>query len=191
MSHFCSRLRTVWPIEAHDSGHDDNRPRARDSEPKGTRSGLVHPVVPPYSPGYSASTRMWVRARHTICRRARRLRAPGSGSPGRRLNRAFFSCGKTCVHRPGRSADCPCPVRAQPAGCPASTGCWLNPGAVARYYGFQFSISNSVWILRFRAPLSVGEFRKTRHPRSVEFNKINETCFSGAGNSRFPEAWSL
>jgi hypothetical protein len=128
---------------------------------------------------------------HAIRRRARRLRAPGSGSPGRRLNRAFFSCGKTCVHRPGRSADCPCPVRAQPAGCPASTGCWLNPGAVARYYGFQFSISNSVWILRFRAPLSVGEFRKTRHPRSVEFNKINETCFSGAGNSRFPEAWSL
>jgi hypothetical protein len=70
MSHFCSRLRTVWPIEAHDSGHDDNRPRARDSEPKGTRSGLVHPVVPPYSPGYSASTRMWVRARHTPARPA-------------------------------------------------------------------------------------------------------------------------
>jgi hypothetical protein len=37
----------------------------------------------------------------------------------------------------------------------------------------------------------VGEFRKTRHPRNVEFNKVLETCFSGAGNSRFSEAWNL
>jgi hypothetical protein len=37
----------------------------------------------------------------------------------------------------------------------------------------------------------VGEFRKTRHPRNVKFNKALETCFSGAGNSRFPEAWNL
>jgi hypothetical protein len=29
----------------------------------------------------------------------------------------------------------------------------------------------------------VGEFRKTLHPRNVEFNKALETCFSGAGNS--------
>jgi hypothetical protein len=35
------------------------------------------------------------------------------------------------------------------------------------------------------------EFRKTRHPRNVEFNKVLETCFSGAENSRFSEAWSL
>jgi hypothetical protein len=37
----------------------------------------------------------------------------------------------------------------------------------------------------------VGEFRKTRHPRNVEFNKVLEACFSGAGNSRFSEAWNL
>jgi hypothetical protein len=37
----------------------------------------------------------------------------------------------------------------------------------------------------------VGEFRKTRHPRNVEFNKVLEACFSGAGSSRFPEAWNL
>jgi hypothetical protein len=36
-----------------------------------------------------------------------------------------------------------------------------------------------------------GEFRKTRHPRNVEFNKVLEACFSGAGNSRFSEAWNL
>jgi hypothetical protein len=36
----------------------------------------------------------------------------------------------------------------------------------------------------------VGEFRKTRHPR-VKFDKVLETCFSGAGNSRFSEAWNL
>jgi hypothetical protein len=38
---------------------------------------------------------------------------------------------------------------------------------------------------------TVGEFRKTRHPRNVEFNKVLEACFSGAGNSRFSEAWNL
>jgi hypothetical protein len=37
----------------------------------------------------------------------------------------------------------------------------------------------------------VGEFRKTRHPRNVKFDKILETCFSGAGNSRFSEARNL
>jgi hypothetical protein len=31
----------------------------------------------------------------------------------------------------------------------------------------------------------VGEFRKTRHPRNVKFDKVLETCFSGTGNSRF------
>jgi hypothetical protein len=34
----------------------------------------------------------------------------------------------------------------------------------------------------------VGEFRKTRHPRNVKFDKVLETCFSGAGNS---QDWSL
>jgi hypothetical protein len=41
---------------------------------------------------------------------------------------------------------------------------------------------------------AVGEFRKTRHPRNVKFDKVLETCFSGAGISRFSEAgnlWSL
>jgi hypothetical protein len=37
----------------------------------------------------------------------------------------------------------------------------------------------------------VGEFKKTRHPRNVKFDKVLETCFSGAGNSRFSEAWNL
>jgi hypothetical protein len=37
----------------------------------------------------------------------------------------------------------------------------------------------------------VGEFRKTRHPRNVEFNKVLKACFSGAGNSRFSEVWDL
>jgi hypothetical protein len=37
----------------------------------------------------------------------------------------------------------------------------------------------------------VGEFRKTRHPRNVEFNEVLKACFSGAGNSRFSEAWNL
>jgi hypothetical protein len=37
----------------------------------------------------------------------------------------------------------------------------------------------------------VGEFRKTRHPRNVEFNKVLEACFSGAGSSRFSEARNL
>jgi hypothetical protein len=37
----------------------------------------------------------------------------------------------------------------------------------------------------------VGEFWKTRHPRNVKFNKVLETCFSGAGNSRLSEVWNL
>jgi hypothetical protein len=32
---------------------------------------------------------------------------------------------------------------------------------------------------------SVGEFRKTRHPRNIEFNEVLEICFSGAWHSRF------
>jgi hypothetical protein len=44
---------------------------------------------------------------------------------------------------------------------------------------------------RSQAKQSVGEFRKTRHPRNVEFNKVLEACFSGAGISRFSEAWNL
>jgi hypothetical protein len=39
--------------------------------------------------------------------------------------------------------------------------------------------------------VGVGEFRKTRHPRNVKFDKVLETCFSGVGNSRFSEAWNL
>jgi hypothetical protein len=39
--------------------------------------------------------------------------------------------------------------------------------------------------------VNVGEFRKTRHPRDVELNKVLKVCFSGAGNSRFSEAWNL
>jgi hypothetical protein len=39
--------------------------------------------------------------------------------------------------------------------------------------------------------VSVGEFRKTRHPRNVELNEVLKVCFSGAGNSRFSEAWNL
>jgi hypothetical protein len=39
--------------------------------------------------------------------------------------------------------------------------------------------------------ISVGEFRKTRHPRNVEFNEVLKACFSGAGNSRFSEDWNL
>jgi hypothetical protein len=38
---------------------------------------------------------------------------------------------------------------------------------------------------------SVGEFRKTRHPRNVKSDKVLKTCFSGVGNSRFSEAWNL
>jgi hypothetical protein len=38
---------------------------------------------------------------------------------------------------------------------------------------------------------SVGEFRKTRHPRNVELNEVFKACFSGAGNSRFSEIWDL
>jgi hypothetical protein len=42
-----------------------------------------------------------------------------------------------------------------------------------------------------RTKRGVGEFRKTHHPRNVEFNKVLETCFSGVENSRFSEAWNL
>jgi hypothetical protein len=38
---------------------------------------------------------------------------------------------------------------------------------------------------------TVGEFRKTRHPRNVEFNEVLKACFSGAGNSRFSGVWDL
>jgi chromosome segregation ATPase len=38
---------------------------------------------------------------------------------------------------------------------------------------------------------TVGEFRKTRHPRNVELNKVLKACFSRAGNSQFLEAWNL
>jgi hypothetical protein len=38
---------------------------------------------------------------------------------------------------------------------------------------------------------SVGEFRKTRHPRNVNFDEVLEMCFSGTGNSRFSGAWNL
>jgi hypothetical protein len=41
------------------------------------------------------------------------------------------------------------------------------------------------------ARVSLGEFRKTRHPRNVEFNEVLEICFSGAGNSRFSGIWNL
>jgi hypothetical protein len=37
----------------------------------------------------------------------------------------------------------------------------------------------------------VGEFKKTRHPRNVEFDKVLEICFSGIGNSRFSEIRDL
>jgi hypothetical protein len=37
----------------------------------------------------------------------------------------------------------------------------------------------------------VGEFRKTRHPRNIKFDKVLETCFSETGNSQFSEAWDL
>jgi hypothetical protein len=42
-----------------------------------------------------------------------------------------------------------------------------------------------------RAGGSVSELRETRHPRNVKFNEVFETCFSGAGNSRFSEVWNL
>jgi hypothetical protein len=34
-----------------------------------------------------------------------------------------------------------------------------------------------------RPRLPVGEFRKTRHPRNVKFDKVIEICFSGTWNS--------
>jgi hypothetical protein len=50
-------------------------------------------------------------------------------------------------------------------------------------------ISLCLWVLVIWP--SVGEFRKTGHPRNVEFNKVLESCFAVAGNSRFSEAWNL
>jgi hypothetical protein len=38
---------------------------------------------------------------------------------------------------------------------------------------------------------SVGEFRKTRHPRNIEFNEVLEICFSGERNLRFSGIWDL
>jgi hypothetical protein len=41
---------------------------------------------------------------------------------------------------------------------------------------------------------SVGEFRKTRHPRNIQFNEVLEICFSGARHMRFSgilDLWSL
>jgi hypothetical protein len=49
----------------------------------------------------------------------------------------------------------------------------------------------SAWIKNKRFVCTVGEFRKTRHPRNVKLNKVLKACFSRAGNSRFSEAWSL
>jgi hypothetical protein len=60
-------------------------------------------------------------------------------------------------------------------------------------------LANTTWLGSkfFRAftllvvKVYVGEFRKTRHPRNVEFNEVLKACFSGAGNSRFSEVWDL
>jgi hypothetical protein len=49
-----------------------------------------------------------------------------------------------------------------------------------------------VWVIGGAQLLDpVEEFRKTRHPRNVELNKVLKACFSGAGNLRFSEAWNL
>jgi hypothetical protein len=37
---------------------------------------------------------------------------------------------------------------------------------------------------------SVGEFRKTRHPRNIEFNKVLKICFSGSRTCDFQESWT-
>jgi hypothetical protein len=55
----------------------------------------------------------------------------------------------------------------------------------------MYTLSWKYWVLPpdIVLPLSlqpdVGEFRKTRHPRNVEFNQILKMCFSGAKHSRF------
>jgi hypothetical protein len=36
--------------------------------------------------------------------------------------------------------------------------------------------------------IGVGEFRKTRHPRNIEFNEVLEICFSGEGIYDFQES---
>jgi Tfp pilus assembly protein FimT len=38
---------------------------------------------------------------------------------------------------------------------------------------------NTVTTIKRPAKENVGEFRKTRHPRNVKFDKVLETCFSG------------
>jgi hypothetical protein len=50
---------------------------------------------------------------------------------------------------------------------------------------------DSAFLYKELKELIVGEFRKTRHPRNVELNEVLKACFSGAGNSRFSEAWNL
>jgi hypothetical protein len=37
---------------------------------------------------------------------------------------------------------------------------------------------------------AVGEFRKTRHPRNIEFNKVLEICFPGPQTCGFQESWT-
>jgi hypothetical protein len=68
-------------------------------------------------------------------------------------------------------------------------------------YSYRIGFGYAVRTFSFKTPpkpapdapfkFGVGEFRKTRHPRNVKFDKVLETCFSGAGNSRFSEAWNL
>jgi hypothetical protein len=55
---------------------------------------------------------------------------------------------------------------------------------------WEYPYNLNLFLFKFKL-LLVGEFRKTRHPRNVDFNKVLKTCFSGAGNSRFSEACSL
>jgi hypothetical protein len=50
----------------------------------------------------------------------------------------------------------------------------------------EFGDLVSLFVL-YKNEEDVGEFRKTRHPRNVEFNGILKVCFSGARNSRFSE----
>jgi hypothetical protein len=57
------------------------------------------------------------------------------------------------------------------------------------FYGFVLGnaaipLGSVVLPVTFGIQGSVGEFRKTRHPRNVESNRIIKVCFSGAGNSR-------
>jgi hypothetical protein len=47
------------------------------------------------------------------------------------------------------------------------------------------TVTSELWV-----PRSVGEFRKTRHPRNVEFNEVLEICFQGQGACDFQESWT-